>query len=132
MHLSKWRRFNRNGWHGQTEITSRFVKYSGFINRQEKHKNLQHVNEHFNYSFSKNLKIAIKYITLNPAGVACPTKLFRRVQHGFIAGRCAPLRFLFITNWAFDFYSLCFSSLQYFLSIYCPKMGWKALWQNLV
>jgi hypothetical protein len=42
------------------------------------HKNLPYVKDHLNYFPSKNLKIVIKYIALNPAGV---------VQHGLIAGR---------------------------------------------
>jgi len=60
----------------------------------KKHKNLQTVKEHFNYFSSKNLKIVIKHIALNPAGV---------VQHGLIAWRCAPLRVLFIGT---SFYSI--------------------------
>ncbi|MFW6247291.1 MAG: hypothetical protein ACOC22_03930, partial [bacterium] len=67
----------------------------------EKHKNLQYAKERLNYFSSKNLKIGGKYIALNPTGVASPAKSFSRVQHGLIAGRCAPHRVLFIACWLF-------------------------------
>jgi len=40
----------------QKRLKQLVFKYLVFLKRQKKHKNLQYVNEHFNYFSSKNLQ----------------------------------------------------------------------------
>ncbi len=94
-----------NGW---------VVKYPAFINRQEKHKNLQYVKERLNYFSSKILKTVIKYIALNPVGEINMTiaGAARRSESYLLAFRI----FLIVSYIIPIFLSFHFSIMDIFLS----------------
>ncbi len=81
----------------------------------QKHKNLQYLKEHFKSFSSKNTK--------NRQDVHSPEPGRDVVQHRLIAGRCTPLRVLFISKrYFFNILNLVSLSSNNNLIIYSPSI----------